>query len=375
MVAVVFLAASAGVPPSIWSLALIALIPARGALKWLMNRCGHGELLLLLGFVMAIGGYGLFDVLRLKGDLGALIFGMLVAGHPKASEMANSLLSFKDLFLVGFFLSIGLSGIPTLSDLGIAFILIVLGTIKVVLYFGVLTRFRMRARTASLTSLGLANFSEFGLIIGALGVSKGWVSDQWLLIIAVAVAGTFIVASPLNTAAHRIYDRHRNKLTRFERKKRLPEEESVIFGDATVIIFGMGRLGAGAYDAMSGDFGDRLLGVDIDPDVVQQHIEDGRKVVRGDATDRDFWERAVLEGQVKVAMLALPNSRANMVAAAEIHQFKQNSSLVVTATAEYDDQLPELLDGGVDAAFNFYSEAGQGYADFVRDALALDSKT
>ena len=220
-----------------------------------------------------------------------------------------------------------------------------------------------------MTSLGLANYSEFGLIVGALGVSMGWLSEQWLLIIAVAVAGTFIVASPMNAAAHVIYDRFRTGLTRFERARRLPDEEPVHLGSAEVIIFGMGRLGTGTYDAMRDEFGERLLGVDVDSRIVQQHVKRGRNVIRGDPTDLDFWERMVHEGKVKVAMLALPSHRANLVAAAEIFQLKQEADVVVTATAKYDDHVAELLVSGVDAAFNLYAEAGQGYADLVRDVL------
>lgn len=59
-------------------------------------------------------------------------------------------------------------------------------------------------------------------------------------------------------------------------------------GDAELLIFGMGRVGAGAYEALRGE----------------------------------------------LVMLALPNHQANL-----------------------------------DAAFNFYSQAGQGYADLVRSTL------
>ena len=43
---------------------------------------------------------------------------------------------------------------------------------KQALYFLVLMRFRMRARTSILASLGLANYSEFGLIVGAIALAK-----------------------------------------------------------------------------------------------------------------------------------------------------------------------------------------------------------
>jgi predicted Kef-type K+ transport protein len=371
LVAVVFLAASKGQIPSPWALALVGLIPARRVLKWLMERCGHGELLLLLGVLMTFGGFGLFEVVRLKGDLGALIFGMLVADQPKAKELARSLLGFKDLFLVGFFLSIGLRGLPSLPDLGIALFLVMLVPIKVGLFFALLTRFRLRARTATMSALGLANYSEFGLIVGAVGVSSGWLSDQWLLIIAVAVAMTFIAASPANSAAHRIYDRFRTGLSRFETATRLPEEEPVHLGDAEVVVFGMGRIGTGAYDALHREHRQRVVGLDADHRVVGHHAEAGRHVIRGDPTDLDFWDRLVDEGtSIKLALLALPNHQANLAAAAEMAQVEGRDRVVVAATATYEDEVQELLDGGVDVAFDLYSEAGQGFADFVCEAFA-----
>ena len=369
VIAVIFLAASTGKVPSPWALALLALIPGRRVLKWIMDRSGHGELLLLLGIMMPLAGSELFELVQVKGDLGALLFGMLVAEHPKAKEMARSLLSFKDLFLVAFFLSIGLRGIPSVPDLGVALFLVVLVPVKAALYFGVLTRFRLRARTATLASLSLAEYSEFGLIVGSLSVSMGWLSDQWLLIIAVAVAATFIVASPLNAAAHGIYDRLRPRLLRFQTVERVPEEQPVYVLDAEVLIFGMGRVGTGAYDAIRGELGDRLVGVDINSETVRRHVEDGRNVVRGDPADLDFCERVINRGDLRLAMLALPNHRANLIAAAELYPLKEKFGIVVTATAKHDDEVQELKENGVDAAFNLYAEAGQGYADFVKEAL------
>jgi predicted Kef-type K+ transport protein len=43
--------------------------------------------------------------------------GVVIANHPKASELAKSLFSFKELMLVGFFLSVGMQGLPDVSML------------------------------------------------------------------------------------------------------------------------------------------------------------------------------------------------------------------------------------------------------------------
>jgi glutathione-regulated potassium-efflux system ancillary protein KefC len=80
--AVAFLAASSGKLPSPWALALVAgLLVFRPVLGRFLVRCGHGELLILFGILMTVIGYRSFELVGLKGDLGALVFGMLL-GHP-----------------------------------------------------------------------------------------------------------------------------------------------------------------------------------------------------------------------------------------------------------------------------------------------------
>jgi hypothetical protein len=51
--------------------------------------------------------------------------GVLIAGHPRASELSKALFGFKELMLVGFFLSIGMKGLPT-WDMLIAAVLLCL---------------------------------------------------------------------------------------------------------------------------------------------------------------------------------------------------------------------------------------------------------
>ena len=66
---------------------------------------------------MAVGGGELFELVGMKADLGALIIGIMLSGQRKSDELSSSLLNFKDLFLVGFFLSIGINALPTMTDI------------------------------------------------------------------------------------------------------------------------------------------------------------------------------------------------------------------------------------------------------------------
>ncbi|MCP4048007.1 MAG: potassium transporter Kef, partial [Gammaproteobacteria bacterium] len=145
--AVVFLAASTGKLPSVWAFGLLLLIPMRYLLMQLLSRAGHsGELKVLYGLALAFGGYALFDAVNIKGDLGALVIGAMLASHPLADRVSKRLLGFKDLLLVGFFLSIGMSGNLTVSAILIALLLTVLVVFKVILFFVIFTRFKLRAR-------------------------------------------------------------------------------------------------------------------------------------------------------------------------------------------------------------------------------------
>jgi predicted Kef-type K+ transport protein len=369
--AVVFMTISTGKLPSPWALALLALPLARPLLLWLMTRCGHAELLVLMGLLLSLGSARIFELVGLKPDLGPLVVGVLVAGHPKASEFAKSLLGFKDLFLTGFFLSIGLSGAPGLPQLFAAALFVVVTPLKVALFFWLLARLDLRARTSLLTSLSLANYSEFGLIVAAVGASSGWIGSDWLVIIAIALSITFVLASPLNGAAHSIYSRFGGRLRPFESGRRIPDEEPIDLGEATVVVGGMGRVGTGAYRFMRERLGETVVGLDRDLAAVREHAEAGHNVRLGDVTDPDFWER-VQPGRVRLVLLAMPNHEANLLAATRLAEDAAYDGQVA-AIAQFDDELAELRDAGADAAFNFYAEAGTGFAEHVWERMEARS--
>ncbi|MDH5764884.1 MAG: cation:proton antiporter [Gammaproteobacteria bacterium] len=366
--AVVFLTISTGKIPSPWAaVVLIVLIALRPVFNQIIKRVGHGELLVITGFIFAMGGASLFEQVNMKADLGALVMGMILARQARSSEMANALLGFKDLFLIGFFLSIGLTASMSLHVFAIALLLVAILPIKVLIYYWLISMFRLRARTSFLTSLSLANYSEFGLIVGAIGYSQGWLSSDWLGVIAVAMALTFIIASPLNVASHQLFARMDKFITRFQREKRLSRDRIISTGDAEILVFGMGRIGTAAYETLREKHGDIVMGVDNDAVILEKHKAEGRKVILGDATDVEFWENLQLE-KVRIILLDMPKPEENLFA---FQQLDQNGFKgLVAGTAKYDDQVEMLKQAGLDAAFNIYAEAGAGFANHVTEKLS-----
>lgn len=360
IIAVVFLAVSTGKLPTVWALTLILLIPLRYVIGKVIDRTGHGELLILLGFFLSLGIYGWFDAVGVKGDLGAIILGMMLASHPRSYELSKNLFGFKDVFLVAFFLSIGLSADLTMSAVGIALLLMIPLGFKVALYAFTLMRFHLRPRSAILASLALANYSEFGLIVGSIAVANGWLGNEWLVIIAVAVAVSFVIASPLNKKANLIAGKAQSLLQRFETRRFHEAEKPIDLAGVKVVIFGVGGVGRGAYDYYAEQTDMKVCGFDSCPEVVDENVAAGRCVYHGDGTDINLLHRVENHNDVRLVLLAMADHRANVsVARAIAHE---DPSLKISATAKHDDEEAELKALGVDAVYNFHAGAGAGFA-------------
>ena len=366
--AVIFLTAASGKVPSYWAVLLLLLIPLRPLLIKMIQRVGRGELLILSGMLLALGGAALFELVGVKADLGALLFGVLLSGHERSEALAKSLLAFKEIFLVAFFLSIGFQGVPSMMAIAIAVVLAVMMLSKSFLFFKLLTIFKLRARTSFLTSLSLSNYSEFGLIVGAIGVTNGWMSGEWLVIVALALAITFTMSSLANTKAHSFYANYENYLYKYESLERLPDDRPIEVDHAQVLIFGMGRVGSGVYDTLIGQFGDNLLGIDHDLNVVKKNIKEGRNVIVGDATDYDFWER-LRPGAIKLILLDMPNLKEELAAVDMIKRTEYAG--LIAAAVKHNDCVKPLIAAGVDSVFNVYAEAGAGFASHVCEDLSV----
>jgi predicted Kef-type K+ transport protein len=363
--AVLFIVFATGKIPSIYALTLFALIPLAPIMKRLLVEAGHGELLPLCGLVLALGGYQLFELVGVKGDLGALVIGILLAGTAKSSELAKSLLSFKDLFLIGFFLSIGLTALPNVEMTMIALLLTLIIPIKFALFFILFTQLRLRARTAYLSSLVMSNYSEFGLIVAAVAVASNMISDQWLVIIAMSVSFSFVITSILYKHSHAHYVRLKHALKVFQKPLPLPEDVYPSFKDIDVLVIGMGRVGKGAFHALAKSVGPAVCGMDADEQRVKNMTKSGYRAILGDGENIDLWENLDIS-DVKLVLLALPSIEDSSNVTGQLRGL--NFTGKIAAIARYEDEVQPLLDKGVDQVFNFFTDAGLGFAE---ESLAI----
>lgn len=369
LIAVVFVAMSSGELPSLWSLGLFLLLPARRLIVSLLDRMGHGEMLVLLTVFLALEpGYILFESVGLKGDLGAVAMGMLLASHPRAHDLSRAILSVKELLLVAFFLSIGLHGLPDWSQIGLGLILLVLLPFQTIGYFLLVSWARMRRRTAVLTALVMANNSEFALILATTSIGAGLLAPEWLTTVSVSVAASFVLGTLVNLKADAIADAVERRWPERASERLDPSERPVPLDDIDALVLGMGRVGRAAYRRLA-ESNRRVLGVEHDTERVAALEAEGCNMLHGDATDGDLWRRLRAVRSLRKVVLAMPYHHANLDAlrVARAHGFDGR----VAAVCQWPDQIDELRAAGADEVLYLYTGAGAALADAVMGEGAI----
>lgn len=359
LIALVVMSVASGTTPSAWALGVFVLPLLRPLLFKLLDVSGHEDLLMLFGLLLAlvIGGYG-FELVGLSSELGALVFGAMLAKHPRAGELSKSLWSIKEFFLVGFFLEIGIGGLPNADAWWFAIAMTALLPLKAVLFFFLLVALKLRARSAFLSSLSLSNYSEFGLIVASVAL------PEWLVPLALTVALSFVVSAPLNRIAHPLYERFARRLIPFERNTRHPDEQPVSLGYADVLIMGMGRTGTAAYKYLQDSC--KIVALDSDPARVFTLKQEGHNIFFADAEDQMFWESLDF-GKVRAVILSLNEAEAKRIATQKL-RLAGFEGLIVSHSM-HEDEADEIIAAGADQAYLTMSEAGVGLAEHVRQKI------
>ena len=366
--AVIFLSVSKGTVPSWWAIvAVLGLIALRKPMTILLQRSGHGELLILSGLLLPLTVYELFEIVNLKGDLGALFVGVLLAGTKKADELSKLLFSFKELLLVAFFVSIGLNGDPSLDIVIVSLGLLIFIPIKLGLFYYIFTQLNIMARPSIFTSLSLGNYSEFGLIVGALAVNKGWIAPEWLLVFALALSISYVAAGPACMSAEKIYERLSFWLHKFQKESALPPP--VDLKGKPIVIVGMGRMGTSTSQKIEHARPDSVISLDFDSDTIAHRCEQGLDCIEGDGTDLEFWKRTDLSN-VQAILITMPNQLAGCNVVRAVREAGYVGYIGVTTA--HKDENPPLLEAGADATYSIYEGAAEAFSELVCGKVGHD---
>ncbi len=109
------------------------------------------------------------------------------------------------------------------------------------------------------------------------------------------------------------------------------------------------------------EYGNVLIGFEIDPATVAAQWDAGRNICLVDATDDEVWD-STRGTPLEVGILTLKSHNENLGIVKRIRERNPNARIFVVAG--HEDEVAELIDAGAEA-WNMYSEAGIGLASEV----------
>lgn len=320
VVAIALLAVADGRKPSYWAFALLLLPLLRPLAHRLLTVSRADELKLLLGVSLALAGGVSSGSVGISPDIGALLMGIMLAAHPQIDDLSDKLWSLKEVFLVAFFLQIGLAHLPNRDQIVLSLGLLAVLPLQGIVFFTLFILAGLRSRTAFISSLALMTYSEFALITTGAVVKANLLSSDWNAVIALAVAGSLAVAAPLNRYSHQLFSWCEPFLIRFEKTSGMghPDRLPDSIGLAEWLVVGMGRTGISAYMTLHRQE-KRVVGLDADPTVLESLLAEGKRVIYGDAEDPELWSELPLN-RVKGIILTLPEFDARCSAIRQLRK-------------------------------------------------------
>ena len=259
---------------------------------------GSDELMLVSVIALLIAFLGAAEFVGVSLAVGAFVAGLAVRRDPAEHlGMLNGLQSIRDFFTAIFFVTLGtLVAVPTTEVILVVGLLTLLtaiikpaATIALLLYKGYETR------SATLTSLNLAQVSEFALVIAIEGLMAGMLVQPVFDAIILAATVTMLTSSLSSRYDERIYRILSDRGLLKERYENVDERSAVPDDIAHhVVIVGYGRQGRRLVETCKAR--DRpYVVVENDPVLLQELESQCEAYVFGDAMEQYTWKKAGVE--------------------------------------------------------------------------------
>jgi Kef-type K+ transport system membrane component KefB len=300
-------------------------------------------------FVFAIGwGFGLsalFLALGFSIEVGALIAGILLSMFPYSYEISSRLKPLRDFFIISFFVLLGsqmvFSGMQDMLVPAIVLSLFILIGNPLIVVF-IMGRFGYSKNTGFMAGLTVAQISEFSLILVALGVKVGHLSNEILSFVTIIGLITIAGSTYLMIYSEKIYPYVSKYLSIFEKKK--IKEKNIPEKEYKYILFGENRIGFSIMKSFSKTNKDYLV-VDFNPERVKKLCSKGISCVYGDVSNVEFLEDLKAH-KAKLIVSTIPEKDINLTILNLIH--KKNKDTILIVTARHISEAFDLYKAGAD---------------------------
>jgi len=256
-------------------LLVVALLSARYVLPRLFRWiAGAPEPLLIWSlcwcFLFVLGA----EAMNLSLEIGAFLAGVSLAQLPYNHEFQRRVHPLMNFFIAVFFVSLGIqmqlgAALEHLAAASALSLFVLIG--NPLIFMLIIARLGYGERPAFLTSVTVAQISEFSFIFAGVGMAAGLIQPEILSLITVVGLITIAISSYMILYNHELYEWTRRvgllRPFRAPQETQVPTKESVDGHESLrghVIVVGMNHMGRLIAEKLT-DRGETVLAVDTDP--------------------------------------------------------------------------------------------------------------
>lgn len=319
-------------------------------------------------FLSSLAVLFLFIILAYISELsiviGAFIAGVSLANSPFKIELESRISPLRDFFAILFFVALGMqivfAGVGERMVLFWA-LLIVAFIIKPLITLVLLRCTGYHSRTSFLTSISLAQLSEFSLIIGAIGVSLGALD--------MPIFSTVILATIITMSMTPYFINFKDGIYRFLKYPIswlgfLPMGENLRYeekGDKEILMVGSHRMGGALMEELFSKK-DKLLVVDYNPEVIGVLKNKKISCIYGDITSPELLDKINVK-KLKLVISTIPNYEETLHLIKKIKRISPKVKMVVVGSRI--SETLRLYEAGADYVVTPKIIAGQELAGII----------
>ncbi|MDD3662375.1 MAG: cation:proton antiporter [Candidatus Pacebacteria bacterium] len=301
------------------------------------------ELLFLFSVTWGLVLAGLFYKIGFSIEIGALIAGVTLSASNYSFEISSRMKSLRDFFIVLFFILLGSQ--LALKEVGssvlpatVLSLFVLIGNPTIV--FLLMNLLGYRKRTSFMAGLTVAQISEFSMILVALGLSFGHISQSAVSLITLVGIITIAGSTYLVLYADQIYEKVKPLLSFLEIRKNNHENNIEKSEAYDMIIFGYGRVGY-EFVRIAKKINATYLVVDYNPEVISNIHNKGINFKFGDAEDVDFLEEIQMTKAKKIVS-TIPDFDVNMLLTR--HYRDKNKDGIIITTSHFVADAKKLYE-------------------------------
>jgi len=319
--------------------------------------------------------YGRNFHMAVGSGMAALIAGASIANLPSSTEIITKVATVKDFFITLFFVALGVS-IPAPESMDVIILAVVLAVVAILarqfVFFPLFYWSGVDQRNAQVTSVRLAQISEFGLVIAFLGVQYGHLSPSLTSAVIFAFVITALATPLLYGKAYEVHGWIRPLLEKvgFKAPPELKAEEQsqyqlALLGfhrDASSLLYNL--------EQNNLELVNETLVIDFNVALHRAISKCGAQVKYGDLANPETLHHLGLS-QAKVIVCTIPDDLLRGIDNRSlVHVVREISpNAVIIANAINIDEVKAVYAAGADYVYMSRLESAHCLEDAINEAL------